>query len=166
MQPDAMLALLGCMCNYMLMTKSTLYPNTTVKAWAALLRAHKSLTELVQRELAAADLPPLEWYDVLLELKTSPGRQLRLNELGERIVLSKSNLTRICDRLEARRLILREPCKDDGRGVLATITNDGEKLRRTMWPVYRAAIERHFGARLSNNQLQQLSDILVALRKA
>lgn len=166
MQPYAMLALYCCMCNYMLMAKGTIYPSTAVKAWAVLLRTHKSLTELVQRDLAAADLPPLEWYDVLLELKSSPGRRLRLNELGEKIVLSKSNLTRVCDRLEARGLIRREPCTDDGRGVFATLTNDGEALRRRIWPVYRAAIERHFGTRITERQLLQLSAILIELRKA
>lgn len=148
------------------MKKGSLYPTKAVETWAHFLRTHKNLIERVQQDLTSAELPPLEWYDVLLELKTAPNRRLRLNELGERIVLSKSTLTRVCDRLQRRGLIRRGPCANDGRGVYAVLTDEGTRLQRKMWPVYRAAIERHFASRLTDVQLRRLSIVLGALRKS
>ncbi|TCO82024.1 DNA-binding MarR family transcriptional regulator [Plasticicumulans lactativorans] len=134
--------------------------NTHVEAWAALLRAQKVLTERVQRELAAAGLPPLEWYDVLYELWRAPERRLRFYELGERIALSRSNLTRLVDRLEKEGLLAREACTGDRRGLYAVLTAAGEEAMRRIWPVYREAIARHFAAQLTPAEAATLAGLL------
>lgn len=134
------------------------------QAWAGLLRTHTRLLDAVQKALADASLPPLEWYDVLLELDFAEGQRLRLFELGERIVLSKSNLTRLCDRLEKAGLVVREPAPEDRRGFYARLTPAGQELRRRMWPVYKEAVERHFAAHLSDTDAQALVALLQKLR--
>lgn len=134
------------------------------QAWARLLRTQKVLIEKVQKTLADADLPPLEWYDLLLELDRAEGNRLRLYDLGERIVLSRSNLTRLCDRLEKEGLISREQCAEDRRGLYATLTTKGAALRKQMWPVYKRAVEKHFARYLSENEAKLLSDLLLKVR--
>ena len=85
---------------------------TRVSAWRLFLTAHSLLIEAIEHDLAQADLPPLGWYDVLLALERAPKRRLRMSELSRAIVLSRSNLTRLVDRMESA---LREPLGRDPR---------------------------------------------------
>ena len=135
-------------------------------AWARLLRAHKVLLEKVQADLSAADLPPLEWYDLLLELDMAEGNRLRLYDLGQRMVLSRSNLTRLCDRLEKEGLISREQCAADRRGLFAALTQKGAELRRAMWPIYKRSVEQHFSAHISEQEATELAAVLLRVRNA
>jgi DNA-binding MarR family transcriptional regulator len=135
-------------------------------AWARLLRVHKVLLEKVQADLSAADLPPLEWYDLLLELDMAEGNRLRLYDLGQRMVLSRSNLTRLCDRLEKEGLISREQCAEDRRGLFAALTPRGAELRRAMWPVYKRSVEQHFSAHISEQEATELAAVLLRVRNA
>ena len=135
-------------------------------AWARLLRAHKVLLEKVQADLSAADLPPLEWYDLLLELDMAEGNRLRLYDLGQRMVLSRSNLTRLCDRLEKEGLISREQCAEDRRGLFAALTQKGAEIRRAMWPVYKRSVEQHFSAHISEQEATELAAVLLRVRNA
>lgn len=155
-----MLAKSSCVCNNVPMASDKRHPSVDILAWARLLRAHKVLLEQVQAALSAAELPPLEWYDLLLELDLAPGRRLRFSELGERIVLSRSNLTRLCDRLENEGLLQREKCEEDRRGLYAVLTPEGAALRKRMWPVYRQAIQTFFSAQLSEQEAQTLAGLL------
>src|SRR5258705_3424538 len=113
-------------------------------AWAVLLTAHATLIEKIEIALAEAELPPVAWYDVLWELEKAPEGKLRMHELARRIVLSRSNLTRLADRLEDAKLIAREDTPHDRRGYHCVITRAGLAMRRKMWPVYKAEIERLF----------------------
>jgi DNA-binding MarR family transcriptional regulator len=135
------------------------YPSE-ILAWARLLKGQKVLVERVQSDLAEADLPPLEWYDVLYELKTAPEKRLRFYELGDKILLSRSNLTRLVDRLEDKRLLRRENCSEDRRGLYAVITEAGEALLRKMWPVYQRSIQTHFADKLSARETEMLESVL------
>lgn len=153
------------MCNNIPMDTDKRHPTPHFLAWARLLRTHKLLLEQVQQALADASLPALEWYDLLLELDLAEEKRLRLFDLGERIVLSRSNLTRLCDRLEKEGLISREQCAEDRRGLYATLTEKGSALRRQMWPVYCQAVAQSFSARLSEQEAQQLAALLLKLRE-
>lgn len=146
------------------MTTANRYPSPQFLAWARMLRLQKVLLEKIQKALADADLPPLEWYDVLLELDLSEEKRLRLFDIGERIVLSRSNLTRLCDRLEKDGLICREQCTVDRRGLYAALTAKGAALRKTMWPVYQQAVEQHFASHLSGDEATQLAEMLLRVR--
>ena len=134
-----------------------------VSAWARLIRVEQALLQKVEQDLKDADLPPLDWYDVLLELDRAADGRLRHRDLHPRLLLAKYNLSRLIDRLEAAGLVHREPSADDARGADIAITAKGRELRRRMWPIYAAAIDRHFASRLSERQIGQLSRVLEAL---
>ena len=145
---------------------SRLLTDPTVRAWARLLKAQKLLLEGVQQALAEAGLPPLEWYDVLIELKTAPEQRLRLFDLGERMLLSRSNLTRLIDRLEKEGLVLRDNCAEDRRGLYAVLTSAGLALQKRMWPVYQQAIQQLFGQHFSAEEANTMANWLERLTGA
>jgi DNA-binding MarR family transcriptional regulator len=112
--------------------------------WRAFLNAHAGLIQRIEEDLQAHDLPPLTWYDVLWPLQRADDRRLRMNELAREVVLSRTALVRLVDRIEAAGLLRREPVPEDGRGSYAVITKEGAATLRKMWPVYRSHIQRDF----------------------
>src|SRR5215472_14361498 len=138
-------------------------------AWAIFLTAHAVLVEAVEARLADAGLPPLAWYDVLWALERLGDGRSRMHELADLVVLSRSNLTRLVDRLEEAKLVRRVRSEDDRRGAYAEITPEGRKLRRRMWPVYSTAIAELFAAHLSGQDAKTigkaLERVLAAARK-
>ena len=134
-------------------------------AWAVLLTAHATLVERIEQTLAAAGLPPLGWYDVLWELEKAGGR-LRMRELARRVVLSKSNLSRLADRLEEAGLVAREASPEDGRGYDLALTRAGRAMRRRMWPVYETQIQQLFAAHLSLEEARVVGEALARAVKA
>lgn len=121
------------------------------------LTTHAKLITLIEQELAQAGLPPLAWYDVLLALSESPEHRLRMHELAEAMVVDRSNLTRLVDRLEAKGLVCRKSCPTDRRGAFAAITEQGLAMRLHMWPVYEQAIAKYFACHLSDTEVEVLS---------
>jgi len=129
-------------------------------AWAVLLTAHATLVEKIEEALAEADLPPLAWYDVLWELEKAPEGKLRMHELARRVVLTRSNLTRLADRLERAKLIERADTPHDRRGYDCVITRAGLVMRKKMWPEYKAQIERQFSRHVSVEEARVIGDAL------
>lgn len=128
--------------------------------WPVFLTAHAVLVERVEARLAEAGLPPLGWYDVLWSLDRADGDRLRLSELAERVVLSRSNVTRLIDRLEQAGLVVRERSEQDGRGSYAVLTPAGKTQRARMWPVYQAAISTLFESHLRPAEARVLNAVL------
>jgi DNA-binding MarR family transcriptional regulator len=141
-------------------------PDAKGHAWALLLSTHAALVARVEAALAAAGLPPLEWYDVLWELEKADDGRLRMHDLARRVVLSRSNLTRLADRLADEQLIVREPCPEDRRGAYCVITAAGRALRRRMWPIYREAIDARFARHLSDAEAGAMSAALERVLRA
>src|SRR6266705_593361 len=135
-------------------------------AWAVLLTAHATLIGKIEIALAEAKLPPLDWYDVLWELEKAEGGRLRMHELPLLVVLSLSNLTRIADRLEDARLIERADTPHDRRGYHCVITRSGLAMRKKMWPVYKAEIERLFSRHVSVEEARTIGVALARPVKA
>ena len=135
-------------------------------AWAVLLTAHATLIERIEVALADAKLPPLDWYDVLWELEKTGGGRLRMHELARRVVLSRSNLTRLADRLEDAKLIGREDSLHDRRGYDCVITRAGLAMRKKMWPVYKGEIERLFSRYVTVDEARTIGDALGRAVKA
>lgn len=133
---------------------------THILAWRKFLTAHVLLLEQIEQDLAQAALPPLSWYDVLFTLSEAPEHQLRLHELAEAVLLSRSNLTRLVDRLEGAGLIQREQCPSDRRGAFALITDEGLGMLDRMWVVYRQGIEQYFACHLDTTEAKVLVKIL------
>ena len=131
-----------------------------VAAWRALLVAHSRLVPAMEKDLRVAGQVSLSWYDVLLELNAAPGRRLRMSELGERAVLSRTRVSRVVDELTAAGLAERQPDPADGRSSFAVLTPAGRDALRRAWPVYRDAIRRRVGAHLTAQQCRQLAALL------
>jgi DNA-binding MarR family transcriptional regulator len=134
--------------------------DAVVDAWRALLVAHSRLVPEVEADLRAAGQVPLSWYDVLLELNAVPDGRLRMSELGQRTVLSRTRVSRVVDELAAAGLAERQPDQADGRSSFAVLTADGKEALRRAWPVYRQAIHRQLTARLSPQQCRELAALL------
>lgn len=137
-------------------------------AWALLLKAHARLLDRVETTLQEAGLPPLAWYDLLWALETAPEGKVRMSELAERVVLSRSNLSRLADRLEHAGFVRREACAGDRRGYYCAITDAGREMRSRMWPTYRREIDRLFGRHITDAEARTLDKCLerVATRAA
>ena len=131
-----------------------------VDAWRGLLVAHSRLVPAVEADLRAAGQVPLSWYDVLLELNAAPDGRLRMSELGQRTVLSRTRVSRVVDELAAAGLAERQPDQADGRSSFAVITVGGQEALRRAWPVYRQAIHRQLTVRLSLQQCRELAALL------
>ena len=134
-----------------------------VQAWARLLGVQRLALQVVERALAGARLPPLAWYDVLLELERAGKPGLRPFELQDKMLLAQYNLSRLLDRLEKRGYVERRECKQDGRGQVVVVAEAGRAVRRQMWPVYAAAIRASFADHLSARDVASLDSILGTL---
>jgi DNA-binding MarR family transcriptional regulator len=129
-------------------------------AWRTFLKAHATIIDRIDRDLVAAQRPPLSSYDVLIELYEAPERRLRMHELAERVVLSRSGLTRLVDRLEAEGLLTRDRCGTDRRGAFAVITEQGIAALQKTWPIYARGISEYFAQWLTLEEAQFLESAL------
>ena len=130
------------------------------QAWAKLVRVSQSLLPRVEADLKDAGLPPLAWYDALLELRRAGRAGLRPYALQQEMLLAQYNLSRLADRLIASGYVERQPCVEDGRGHVLVITADGRAIAKRMWPVYRDAIRRHFADKLGDRDIKTLTAIM------
>src|SRR5215469_3628122 len=135
-------------------------------AWRAFLKAHAVIIDRIDHDLAAEQRLPLSSYDVLIELYEAPDRRLRMHELAQRVVLSRSGLTRLVDRLEAEGLLTRDRCGTDRRGAYAVITEQGIAALRKAWPVYARGISQYFAQWLTQEEAQILATALKRLLQA
>lgn len=128
-------------------------------AWRTFLGAHSAMVRALEAELAAAHDLPLTWYDVLVQLAATRRRQLRMTELAERVLLSRSGLTRLVDRLEREGLVERQACPSDARGTLAVLTPAGLDRLRAASPTHLGGVAAYF-QRLSEPEVRQLTALL------
>ncbi len=133
---------------------------TAGDAWGALLRVHASLVPQLDNELQRAHRLPLAWYDVLLELRYAPDNRLRMTELGERVTLSRTRVSRLVDELAAADLVRREANPDDRRSAFAALTPQGRSVFAEAAPTYLRGIRDLFAAALSPAELTAVRDAL------
>ena len=130
-----------------------------IEAWRRFLVAHAALIDVLEDELQAAHGLPLAWYDVLIQLNTTGGRR-RMSELAQSVLISRSGLTRLIDRMEAAGLVTREQCPNDRRGSEAVLTDDGLAALRKASPTHLRGIEQHFTRHLSATEVKALTAAL------
>jgi DNA-binding MarR family transcriptional regulator len=128
-------------------------------SWRAFLRAHATIIRALETELVAEQNISLAAYDVLVQLAEAPGRRLRMTELADAVLLSRSGVTRLVDRLEKSGLVARCPVENDGRGVAAELTEAGLNRLRTASRTHLNGVVRHFVAKLNGEQLGELEQI-------
>ena len=131
-----------------------------VAAWAALLQVHAALVPSLDQLLIRTTGLPLRWYDVLLELAAAPERRLLMGELGQRVVLSRTRVSRIVDELAGAGLARKESNPSDGRSSYATLSNEGLAAYRAAAPVYHAGIEQEFAGSLTDAELTAVATAL------
>jgi DNA-binding MarR family transcriptional regulator len=131
-----------------------------LSTWRAFLRAHAQVIRHLEHDLVAEHELPLASYDVLVQLSEAPGRQLRMTELAERVLLSRSGLTRLVDRLEREGLVARQACPSDKRGTLAVLTDGGRARLRDAWPTHLQGVVDRFVDRFSPAELATLGALL------
>lgn len=131
-----------------------------ISAWRTFLEAHARVVRELERELQAeADLP-LTHYDVLFQLSRADERRLRMSELADRLLLSRSGVTRLVDRLVADGLVERVSCDSDRRGAWASLTDAGYRRLRAAAPIHLRGVAAHFLDRLSADELDELDRLL------
>lgn len=128
-------------------------------AWRGFLRAHAALIRELDSELEHEHGLPLTSYEVLLFLSDAPGRRLRMSELADSVLLSRSGVTRLVDRLEAAGLLTRESCPSDARGSFAVLTDAGAQALRRARATHLAGVRRRFLDRLSAADQERLGEI-------
>jgi DNA-binding MarR family transcriptional regulator len=125
-------------------------------AWKAFLRAQAGLIKTLDRELEAERGLPIAFFDVLAQLSAAGGR-LRMSELADAVLLSRSGVTRLVDRMVRARLVRREACPEDRRSLYATLTPEGERALAEALPVHVQGIANHFGRHLSDEEAKTLA---------
>ena len=142
------------------MTTAQRLDATQLGAWRAFLRVHAQLTRTLEAELVAAHELPLPSYEVLLHLAEAPSRRLRMTELADRVLLSRSGLTRLVDRLERDALVERASCPNDARGTHAVLTDAGLNRLRDAAPTHLRGVAEHVIDRLSPAEVAQLKTLM------
>ncbi len=148
------------------MTTAQRLTDTELGAWRAFLRAHSHVTRLLEAELVAEHELALPSYDVLLHLAEAPGRRLRMTELADQVLLSRSGLTRLVDRLSRDGLVERAACPNDARGTHAVLTDAGLARLRTAAPTHLRGVSEHVLSRLSAKEVTLLRDLMGKLATA
>ena len=130
---------------------------TELGAWRGFLRVHTALVRELDAELDAAHDLPLSSYDVLIYLRAAPDKRLRMAELADSVLLSRSGVTRLVDRLEREGLIERDACTEDGRGLFAVLTDKGDELLSRARPTHLAGVRERFLSHFSEDELKTLA---------
>jgi DNA-binding MarR family transcriptional regulator len=134
-------------------------PTERLDAWRAVVTSHAAVTDRVQKALAASDLPPLSWFEILQAVERSPTGRPRMSELAEWLTLSRGGITKLVDRLEEAGYLARVSCSEDRRSLQAELTTAGKKMLAEMRLIYAAEVERHL-SRLSREEASLLAAAL------
>jgi DNA-binding MarR family transcriptional regulator len=130
-----------------------------IAAWRAMLLAHAGAIRAIEKDVQRVGIP-LTWYDVLLELNDADGRQLRMQELSDRVVLSRTRVSRLVDEMAAQGLVRKRPDAEDRRSTWAVITTEGRTALRETAPTYMAGIREHFNRFLTDTERREVARAL------
>jgi DNA-binding MarR family transcriptional regulator len=129
-------------------------------AWGAVLQVHAALVPYLDAQLQAAVGLPLTWYDVLLELAAADAGRLRMSDLADRVVLSRTRVSRLVEELADAGLVGKEQNPADRRSAYAVLTAQGRARFSEAAPVYLAGIEKHFAGCMSDEELRVIASTL------
>src|SRR5206468_11138406 len=133
-----------------------------LRAWRLYFESALALADVLDGELERDAGIPLRWYDALVQLEETPDG-LRMNELAERILYSKSGFTRVVDRLEDAGLVRRVRLENDRRSILVVLTDNGRETMERARRHHRHWIEQHFSHHLSDTDIKALTRALEKL---
>lgn len=130
-----------------------------MRAWRAFINGSQRLLEVLNRELSDAHGLSLADYRILVILSEAPSQSVRMSELAEGIVASRSRLTHQIRRLEAAGIVTRQECPDDRRGVLATLTPQGQCRLQEAAPTHLAGVREHLIDQLGAAELRTIAEV-------
>jgi DNA-binding MarR family transcriptional regulator len=131
-----------------------------LRAWRLLLTVHAELVDVLSQEMAEESGGlPLTWYEVLLLLYEAKGR-LRMHELADSLLLSRSATTRFVDRMVEAGLVARESVAGDRRGVAVALTDEGRRVFAEAAPRHLTGIRRHFSAHVTEEEAAVMVEVL------
>ena len=126
-------------------------------AWPLFLRTYGVLVDRLGAELQAERNLPLAWFDVLAQLQGAPDGKMRMQDLADSVLLSKSGLTRLVDRMAKDGLLDRTACAVDRRVVYATITSKGRREFQKAAPIAARGVREHFASQLTRAEEKALA---------
>jgi len=129
-------------------------------AWRLFLRSHAMVLRRLENDLIQEHQLPLASYDVLVQLVEAPEHRLRMTELADAVLLSRSGLTRLVDRLEREGLVERQACVEDARGLFAVLTDGGVMRLRQASPTHLRGVQDYAVGRLTGEELRELARLL------
>ncbi|MFE7552982.1 MarR family winged helix-turn-helix transcriptional regulator [Streptomyces gardneri] len=132
-----------------------------VEAWRALLLAHNAAVRAIESDVQRNGRIPLTWYDVLLELRGAGEQGLRMQEVAERVVLSRTRVSRLVDEMARSGLVTKKPDPTDKRVTWAVITDEGRSALRATAPAYMRGIREHFGRYLTDEEAAVITTALL-----
>ena len=131
-----------------------------LRAWRALLRAHRRVSRALDAELSRRGGLPLRAYEVLSRLARAPGCAMRMSDLASSVLLSASGVTRLVDQLADRGLIERQADSKDARATIAVLTREGKALLRKTNGIYSEGVIKHFASHLADAEVQAIAEAL------
>jgi DNA-binding MarR family transcriptional regulator len=131
-----------------------------LSAWLTLVQANSLLLDLLEADLMASQGMPLGWFEVLVQLTSAPDSRLKMQELAHSVLLSKSGVTRLVDRMEAAGLVTRAACPTDRRAVYAVVTPQGREALRAALPPHLDSLTERFTNHLTPGELNMLRTTL------
>lgn len=135
---------------------STHIPEERMDAWRAFLQAHAAVIRALESEMQKEQGLPLTWYEILVWLNRAPEGRLRMQELADSVLLSRSGLTRLMDRMSEAGLVKREACSHDRRGMYAVITPEGKAALERSAPEHLRGVQEHFLRHLDDADVQAM----------
>jgi DNA-binding MarR family transcriptional regulator len=138
-------------------TGTVLLTESELAAWRGFLRVHAALARDLDAELVAAHGLPLSSYEVLLTVADAPAERMRMSEIADSVLLSRSGVTRLVDRLERDGLVERIPCEDDARGQYAVLTAAGRKAFDAARATHLAGVRRRFLEQFDAEELRGMA---------
>lgn len=137
-----------------------------LRAWRAFLFAQAAVVRELETQLLAEERISLGEYDALAQLAVPEDRRLRMSELAERLVISRSGVTRLVDRLESQGLVARSQCTPDGRGAYAVLTTAGLERLRGAVPSHLRHVEEHFLSHIPAEDLAVIERAMTTVAQA
>src|SRR4051812_17045995 len=129
------------------------------KAWRAWLYSTLLLQDRLDRELTHETGISHAYYEILVALSETPQRAMRMSELADRCLSSRSRLSHAVSRLEERGWVRRQVCPDDGRGQLAVLTDEGFAALEAAAPIHVESVRVHLFDQLTPQQVENMRDI-------
>jgi DNA-binding MarR family transcriptional regulator len=129
------------------------------RTWRAWLHSTQKLQDRLERDLVRSTGIPSAYYEILVQLSETPDRMMRMSELADRCLSSRSRLSHAVSRLEERGWVRRQECPEDGRGLLAVLTDEGFAALEAAAPIHVESVRTHLFDQLSARQVAAVRDI-------